>query len=108
EQPVEPDRLLADRLPADHHRGHGEQRRQAEEPHRETVQAEAEPNVERTVDEPCSLADGEGAPRGGLRAGEEAQDQPRGAGERDDGGHRGALSHGRHAARAEQPGGERT
>ena len=99
---VETDRLLFDRFPTDHDGRHREESREAEQPDRQPVEAEREADVERAVDEPRSLADGEGVPGRHLWKGTE--DEEDGAGERDQRRHRRALTHRRDAARPEQPG----
>ena len=102
QQNVEADRLLFDRLPADHHGGHGEEGREAEQPDRQSVEAEREADVERSIDEPRPLADGEGVP--GRHLWKCPEDEEDGAGKRDQRRDRGALTHRRDAARSEQPG----
>jgi hypothetical protein len=103
---VEADRLLLDRFPADHHGGDREERRETEQPDRQAVEAERKADVERPIDEPWPLADGEGVP--GRHLGERPEDEEDGAGERDQRRHRRTLTHRRNAARAEEPGRQRT
>ena len=107
QEDVEADGPVLDRLPAHHHRRQREQGREAEQPERQSVETERQPDVEHAVHEPGRRDHGVGPAESGLRALQIAEQKPSGADERDDRRHGSALADRMPAAGAEQPGHDR-